>query len=152
MSYIEKSLLPDEQIIYRTKKHWIIFFTPIMWALMAIVLFVNHDPLIAKFAIVPVIGALLTGLNQWLIYVTSDFAVTNKRVLMKEGFFFRHANELRLATVSNMTINQGILGQLLNYGTIIINPFGGNNDIFSEITNPLEFQKQTQSQLDQLGK
>jgi uncharacterized membrane protein YdbT with pleckstrin-like domain len=149
---IDKNLLPDEQVIYRTKKHYIIFFTPFIWVLGTIFLLFNPNPLVVKVAVAPAIAALLTGINQWLNYITSEFVVTNKRVMMKEGFFTRHANELRLATVSNMTVNQSLLGQMLGYGIVVINPFGGNSDIFSDIAQPFEFQKQTQMQLDKLVK
>jgi uncharacterized membrane protein YdbT with pleckstrin-like domain len=147
---IEKNLLPDEQIVYQTRKHFIIFFAPVIWTIATIILLFNSNPLIVKVALAPGIVAALAWLNQWLDYITSVFVVTNKRVMMKEGFFTRHANELRLATVSNMTVNQSLLGQLLDYGIVVINPFGGNNDIFRDIAHPFEFQKQTQTQLDKV--
>jgi uncharacterized membrane protein YdbT with pleckstrin-like domain len=73
-------------------------------------------------------------------------------MLMREGFFFRHANEMRLSTVSNVSVNQSLLGRILNYGTVVIQPFGGNQDVFSEIALPQELQRQTQITLDGLGK
>ncbi len=149
---MDKNLLPDEQIIYRTKKHWIIFFNPVIWAIATVFLLFNSNPLIVKMAIAPAFLTLITGINQWLDYITSKFVVTNKRVMMKEGFFTRHANELRLATVSNMTVNQSLLGQMLDYGIVVINPFGGGSDIFRDIAHPFEFQKQAQAQLDRLVK
>ncbi len=150
MSLIDKTLLPDEQIFYRTKKHFIIFFAPLIWIIAAIFFLLNPNPWIVKAAIAPGAVALLTAMNKWLDYITSEYVVTNKRILMKEGFFFRHSNELRLATISNMTVNQSLLGQWLDYGMVIINPFGGNNDVFPYIAHPLEFQKQAQAQLDKI--
>ncbi len=152
MSTLEKNLLSDEQIIYQTKKHWIIFFAPTAWIVAAVFFAFNANPWVVKVAIAPAIAALILGINQWLTYITSEFVITNKRVLMKEGFFTRHMAELRLATVSTMNVDQSLLGQLLNYGTVIITPFGGREDIFTEIAGPFEFQKQTQMQLDKITK
>ncbi|MEO8963103.1 MAG: PH domain-containing protein [Gammaproteobacteria bacterium] len=152
MKAIDKILLPDEQILYRTKKHLIIFFLPIIWTIVTFIFLFNPNPLIVKISFAPAIAAVVTWIKQWLDYITSEFVLTNKRIIMKEGFFIRHSNEMRLATVSNMTINQGILGQMLDYGTVVINPFGGNNDVFSEIEHPYEFQKQTQMELDKVVK
>lgn len=149
MGFLDKTLLPDEQIVYRTKKHFIIFLIPVVWTIATVCFAFNSNPLVAKIAFAPGIAALLTWVNQWLNYVTADFIVTNKRIIMKEGFFTRHMNELRLATVSNITVNQGLLGQLLNYGNVIINPFGGENDVFIDIAQPFELQKETQEQLEQ---
>jgi len=152
MTHIEKNLLSDEQIIYRTKKHWIIFFAPAAWIIAALFFVFNSNPWVVKAALAPALAALVIGIGKWLNYITAEFVITNKRVMMKEGFFTRHSNELRLATVSNMNVNQSLLGQLLDYGTVIISPFGGREDIFTEIAHPFEFQKQTQTQLDKLVK
>jgi uncharacterized membrane protein YdbT with pleckstrin-like domain len=148
MSALDRSLLPDEQITYRTKKHWIIFTIPVVTLLITLLFLINPNPYVTKVAFFPALAALVVWINTTLNYVTSEFAVTNKRVLMKEGFFVRHMNETRLATISNVNINQSLLGQILNYGTISINTFGGDNDPFSEIAFPIEFQKQLQAQLD----
>lgn len=152
MTSIDKNLLSDEQIVYRTKKHWIIFFAPTAWVIAAIFLVFNSNPWVVKAAIAPALAALVLGIGKWLEYITAEFVVTNKRVLMKEGFFTRHSTELRLATVSNMNVDQSLLGQMLDYGTVVISPFGGVQDIFTEIAHPFEFQKQTQMLLDKIAK
>lgn len=151
MSYIDKNLLPNEQIVYRTKKHFIIFFTPMLWVIAALFFYVNPNPYVAKVTILPAVIALISWLNTLLTYITSDFVVTNKRIMMKEGFFIRHANEMRLSTISTVNITQGIIGQILNYGTLLINAFGGDADSFTEIAHAFEFQKQVQGQIDLLG-
>jgi len=150
MRYINKTLLPDEKIIFRTKKHLIVFYIPALWAIMIIAFLLTPNPLVNKIVFVPIFGAVVTGINQWLDYITADFAVTNKRIILREGFFFRHMNEVQLSKIANIATNQSLLGQLLGYGTVIINPFGGNSDIFSAIDNPLEFQKAAQLQLDNI--
>lgn len=152
MSTINKNLLSDEQIVYRAKKHWIIFLAPFVWLLATLFFLFNPNPLVVKLAVVPAFAAVVLGLNKWLQYITSEFVLTNKRILMREGFFTRHSTELRLGTVSNMNVDQGLLGQLLDFGTVLINPFGGVVDQFTEIARPFEFQKQTQMQLDKIVK
>lgn len=152
MSYVQKSLLPDEKVLFQTGKHPIIFFVPFLWAIMTVAFLLTPNHWVHKAAFIPALVALVTGFNQWLIYVTAEFALTNKRIVMREGFFLRHMNEMRLSTLSNMTINQGILGQLLGYGTVVASPFGGVSDVFSEISHPFEFQKAVQLQLDQVAR
>lgn len=150
MSYVEKSLLPEEKILYRTGKHPIIFFVPAVWVILTAGFLLVPNDLVHKIAFVPALAALFTGFNQWLIYITAEFAVTSRRIIMREGFFFRHMNEMRLSTVSNMTVNQSILGQLLGYGTLVVSPFGSNNDIFTAISHPFVFQRTAQEQLDRV--
>lgn len=152
MSKIEKNLLPDEQILYRTRKHWIIFFAPAVWALAAVIFVFNSNPWVVMAAIAPAAAAVILGFGKWLDYITSEFVLTNKRVMMREGFFTRHTSELRLATVSNMNVDQSLIGQFFDYGTVITSPFGGKEDVFTEIAHPFEFQRQVQMQLDKVAK
>lgn len=151
MRGIEANLLPDEQILYRTRKHYIIFFPPALLTLMTLIFLLNSNPFVVRVAFIPALAALVSWLNEWLDYITSEFAVTNKRIMMKEGFFTRHSNEARLTTITNISTTQSLIGQLLHFGTVIINTFGGMNDAFPEIPNPNEFQKQVQMQLDKLA-
>jgi len=83
----------------------------------------------------------------WLEFQFSEFAVTNKRVMLREGFFVRHANELRLRTISQVNIEQGLIGQLLNYGTVSLNAFGAR-DAYTIIDKPYLFQRTINEQLD----
>jgi hypothetical protein len=41
MNYIDKTLLPDEKVVYRSRPHWIIFFKPFVILFAAIVFFLQ---------------------------------------------------------------------------------------------------------------
>lgn len=152
MAYIDKNLFADETILFRTKKSFIIFLSPLCWTIAAIICFFNSNPYVVKIAFVPALAAIFFWLNQIIQYVFSDFAITNKRILMREGFLYRHTNDTRLTTIANVTVNQSLLGQFLKYGTVFINTFGGEADPFTEIDNPFAFQKILQEQIDQIIK
>lgn len=168
MGYIDNSLSPDEKIVYRTKKHVIIFMVPVVFLLFTCLLcteihfvaMMNNTffmvtrqfPYLEHIHRLPALFMLLltaySGMQQWLIYTTSDYVVTNRRVVMKEGFFARFTSDSRLATVSHVTVDQNLLAQLWNYGTLTINGFGGNQDRFVQVANPSAFQRAVQTQLD----
>jgi uncharacterized membrane protein YdbT with pleckstrin-like domain len=93
---------------------------------------------------------LVSGIQQGLTYSTSDYAVTNMRIIMKQGFFDRYVTDTRLTTISHVMIEQPLLGQILHYGTVIINNFGGSRDAFIQVSRPNEFQKAVQNQLIKL--
>lgn len=151
MGYIDKNLLPDERILFRTKKHLIIFLPTLVLAIVSIFAFkFMHDNEVLQIVEwVPSVIVLLIGTNTALNYLFSDFAVTNKRVMMREGFFFRHANELRVTTISQVNIDQSLIGQILNYGTISLNAFGAY-DTYTMIAEPYTFQKSVNEQLDKM--
>ena len=144
MSYIDRNLLADERVIFRTRKHLIIFLTPVILSILALYPFFSDNFFLREIARLIWIVALILWGHTFLIYYTSEFAVTNKRVMMKEGFFYRHANEMRLATIARVDIDQSLLGQLFNYGNIAINSFGTSVDNFSQIASPNAFQKAVQ--------
>lgn len=152
MTILEKDLLPDEQIIFRTKKSYIIFFMPVVWVCAAIGFLIIPNPIVHKVAVAPLVIAVITGFNQWLDYISSEFAVTNKRVIMREGFFFRHRNETRITAIANVSVDQSLLAQFLNYGTVFIHAFGGDKDPFDDMDKPNDFQKQLQIQQDKVAK
>jgi uncharacterized membrane protein YdbT with pleckstrin-like domain len=147
MSYIDNNLLPGEQITYRTKKSLIIFLFPIFWVVVIAFFLLHPNPMLHQLAFIPEILAVLFWINQYLVYQFSEFAITNIRILMREGFFYRHTNDTRLAVIANVTVNQSLLGQALSYGTVLINSYGGESDPFRDIHAPVKFQKQLQSQL-----
>ena len=153
MSYIDRNLLPDERILFRTKKHLIIFFFPVVWTIFSIYAsdYMNANPILSKMVWAPWVVALIFWCSVWLNYMTSDYAVTNKRLMMREGFFVRHANEMRLTTISQVNVDQSLPGQLLNYGVVSINAFGAY-DSFTMIANPFAFQKVVNEQLDKMVK
>jgi uncharacterized membrane protein YdbT with pleckstrin-like domain len=153
MSYMDKNLLPDERILFRTQKHLIIFFFPAVWTLLcvAFVASLRTNPVIHTIAWVPWLLAFVFWLKVWLEYITSEFAVTNKRVMMREGFFYRHTNEMRLTAISQVNVDQSLVGQLLNYGVVSINAFGAF-DAYTLISQPYLFQKFVNEQLDQVAK
>ncbi len=152
MSYIQKNLVPNEKILFQTKKSLIIFTAPVFFSILAIFFLLNANPFVQKAAILAAIAAGFYWINQLLMYYFSEFAVTNIRVMMREGFFVRHTNDTRLSALANVTVNQSLIGQWLNYGTVFINSFGGASDPFRDIHNPREFEKTLQSQLYSIQK
>lgn len=152
MSYIDKNLLPDERILFRTKKHLILFFFPAIWTVFAFYAsnYMRSDVVILyKLAWLPWLLAFIFWGYAWLEYTFSEFAVTNKRVMMREGFFYRHTNEMRIATISQVNVDQNLLGVMLNFGTVSLNAFGAF-DAYTLIDKPSQFQKTVNEQLDTL--
>jgi uncharacterized membrane protein YdbT with pleckstrin-like domain len=150
MSYIDRNILPGEQIIFRTKKHLIIFFYPLLITLIALYAYdyMHKNAILTQVEWAPSLIALIYAGSVLLEYVTSEFAVTNKRVMMREGFFYRHANEVRINTISQVNVDQTLLGQWLGYGMVSINTFGAF-DAYTMIANPMAFQRSVNEQLDQ---
>jgi uncharacterized membrane protein YdbT with pleckstrin-like domain len=91
--------------------------------------------------------AIVVAFPRYIRFVSSEFAVTNRRVIVKVGLVYRRTLELVLAKVETVGVEQSIMGRVLNYGTIVVTGTGGTKEPFKDIANPLEFRRKVQSQL-----
>lgn len=146
MSYIENNLMNSESIIYSAKLHWIVFLWPAIWLVIALIMFSSGGDAAAAGGGAIVI-AILTGIASFINYSSSEFGITNKRVLAKMGFIRRNSLEVLLTKVEGIQVNQGVLGRILGYGTIVVRGTGGAKDPFHKISAPLEFRRKAQEQI-----
>ncbi|HEY6006950.1 MAG TPA: PH domain-containing protein [Geobacteraceae bacterium] len=140
MGYVEQNLLQGEEVVYRARLHLVIFLAPALLALLGILAFVVSAELAALLLVI----ALLLAVDRYIRLTTSEFAVTNKRVLIKIGLVRRHTLELLLAKVETIGVEQEIFGRIFNYGTIVVTGTGGTKELFAGIAKPLEFRKAVQ--------
>lgn len=117
-NYISNNLIRNEQVEYETDYHWIIFLN----LKAALTLFTK-----------PI-------LDRW----TSEFAITNRRVIIKTGLIARRTLEMNLEKIESVTVDQSILGRILGYGNIQIIGSGGTRETFFKISRPLTFRKRFQ--------
>jgi uncharacterized membrane protein YdbT with pleckstrin-like domain len=145
MGYVESNLLPNEHVTYRARVHRIIYLLPVCVLIIALVVALASGSWIAG-GVLGVIG-LIMMVPPWIRSISSEFAVTNKRVLVKVGLVRRHSLELLLQKVEGIGVDQGILGRILGYGTITVSGTGGTREAFRMIARPLEFRRQVQASL-----
>lgn len=158
--YIDQTLLPDEKIAYWTRPHWIIFSTPVLY-LIACLLLLYLGPHYLRIgfsifgmeayrllALLGLIAAIYTGVTSYIAYTTSEYGVTNKRVVIKVGWIRRDTLEVFLDKIEAVSVYQSIPGRLLGYGTIVVIGTGGSQDPYRYVPNPLQFRKVVQRQID----
>ena len=121
MSYVRNNLIADERIVFETRRHWIAYLS--------------------------LRGLFTLGLWPLIEYWTSEFAITNKRIIVKEGLIYRETLELNLSRVESVSVDQSLVGRMLGYGTITIIGTGGTRERFHRIAHPLEFRKAVQEQI-----
>lgn len=93
---------------------------------------------------------MLPAFLPWLIvYFTTEWAITNRRVLAKRGLIKREAVELRLDRVEPVFVMQTILGCLFNYVMLIISGADASAP-FSYIDSPIQFKNMLNHHLDGL--
>jgi uncharacterized membrane protein YdbT with pleckstrin-like domain len=155
MSYVEKNLLPGEQVVYRTGLHWIALLAPIVFLGLAFAFALwsmlrpqdQASGPIRVFGLVILCVALLVFLVKLVYFRSAEFAVTSKRVMLKVGWMRRHSLELILSKVEAISVDQNFRGRVFGYGTITITGTGGTKETFESLAHPFEFRSQVQGQI-----
>jgi uncharacterized membrane protein YdbT with pleckstrin-like domain len=150
MSYVDSSLLASEHVVYRTRLHWKLFVGPVLFALVVSVplMWIGLYGTWNVLAWIPLGLALLWLFVALIKRQTSEFVVTNKRVLMKVGVFTTRSIDLLLNKVEAITVHQTLAGRLFGYGDIVITGSGGTNEPFASIQSPLVFRNAVQAASD----
>lgn len=148
MSYTESQLLPGERIIYQAHLHWLPFLPAyLLAAVLALAGFAGLVMEVWWLAIAGFIAAAPVVAWTYITQTTSEFSVTDRRVVIKVGFIRRRTHETMLAKVETIGVEQSLIGRLLDYGTIVVMGTGGTREPFRNIARPLEFRRQVQSQI-----
>ena len=151
MSYVDDNLMPGEAVTYRAHLHWVIYLRAVVIAVFGIA-FVAAGFVWPSVNGLAVIGAVLlvvaavVWIAQWVKARTSEFAITNKRVIIKVGLVRRDTLELLLTKVESIGVDQTVMGRVIGYGSIVVVGTGGTREPFKDIARPLDFRKQVQAQ------
>lgn len=151
MGYIESSLIAGEQVVHTARIHWKIFVIPVLLATSGILLarLLGEHPIGIGIAVAFFLVASFFGLRGFVRYKTSEFGVTDKRVIIKVGLIRRQTLETLLAKVEGVGVDQTVLGRILNFGTITISGTGGTKEFFKDVGKPLEFRRAVHEQTTQ---
>ena len=149
MGYVERHLLPNEHVRYKTRLHWVLFLRPAALFVAGLILTgllwrVSQVDWLWYLGVAVVVAALLWGLVHYVELMTSEFAVTTTRLIFKVGLIARYTTELLLAKVESIGVTQGLLGRLLNYGDLTVTGTGGAKEVFRRVRDPIGFRNHVQ--------
>jgi uncharacterized membrane protein YdbT with pleckstrin-like domain len=155
MSYVDDNLLPGESVIYRAQPHWSIFLYPLAWFIFGIAIavyaFATSDSLLNGYlcfgSALLILMAGVGAVTAALVTSTTEFALTDRRIIAKHGILQRRSLEIQLAKVESIRVIQPILGMILDYGTVSVVGTGGTFEAFRNIAKPQALRKQVQARL-----
>jgi uncharacterized membrane protein YdbT with pleckstrin-like domain len=114
-NYVNNHLIRDEHVVFETNFHWVIF--------------ISLRGIFTLF--------IAPAFTRWV----SEFAVTNRRIIIKTGFVARRTVEMNLSKIESVNVDQTVMGRIFGYGSITIIGTGGTRESFHNIARPLEFRK-----------
>jgi Bacterial PH domain len=165
MRYIEASLVPGETIVYQSRLHWIVMLRHILLGLLllagsgVLLSYLLHHPRLgntsehlaeggAAALLVCGIVAIVAGMVR---RNATEMAVTNRRVVVKQGLVNRKTIEMLLNKIETIEVSEPMVGRMLGYGSITIVGTGGTSEPFHKIAHPLQFRSGVQQQLEKLS-
>ena len=139
MAYSTKLLAQDEELVLDLHPHWKALITPVVTLLLTIG--------IAAYAAARVpdgtrqglyrlgIGALALGLligyalRPFLVWLTTHFVITDRRVLMRSGIFARTGRDVPLSRINDITFSHTFVERLLRCGTLVVESAGERGQV-----------------------
>lgn len=155
MSYVKENLTRGERIIYTTNLHWIIFVesvfiisTGLLFSYLGVRYQSNIGSTFTTWIEYLSMAILAFGGVKFLLELirhnTSEFAVTNERIIIKVGVLQRKSLAMHLNKIESIEIDQSIAGRIFGFGAISITGTGNADSNFDLIKNPSKLRQKMQ--------
>ncbi len=157
MAYVDKVLLPDERVLCITTIHGIVYtegflFTicgglltaygsSIIQAIFGQALGQSLSHAVMLVSLLTITVGILLLIGAYVRQVSTELAVTNRRVIAKYGLVARTTYEIMVDRITGANFEQTFFGRLVGYGTVIVHGAGGDISPFEKIGNPEGFHK-----------
>lgn len=125
--YVDNNLISGETVIYRGRTTWWSAFWPIVFSIIFL-------PFTFGLSLVFIIPSIIRVL-------TTEIAITDKRVILKTGLISRNIVELRISRVESLNVSQSVWARILRFGTIVVYGAGNQQGKAVGIANALEFRR-----------
>jgi membrane protein YdbS with pleckstrin-like domain len=168
MKFIKKrNLLETEELLYKPQLHWMYtirhmvlsvpFFLLLLffWAVLR-----RHAGFFGwpeQFVSAAVIRLMFTAVRcvfftavalvllvfVWRIflYLSTEYGVTNKRLIIKRGNIRLVIAEIPFDRIESIYCLRGIMGRIFNYGTICVSGVGGMMPVFYMVSRPFALRR-----------
>ena len=133
MGYLEKNVVSDKEIVKITpKKNPIFLVFKWIWGVLG-----------CWLILIPTIKAI----KATITYCTTEYLVTDRKVMEKYGWISTHTDEMPLTKIENVVVNYTFWGKIFNYGTVRCQGANNNNVTFTDIKDAELIKKQLNEML-----
>ncbi len=149
MGYVTNNLMPGEHILHTAGIHGFVFVRALLLGAVACVLFNvdvlfdvqdKHDIALAAAAFFAFF-AVISLLRAAILKVSTELAITNRRLIVKLGLFGSRTMELSHGKVEGVAVQQGVLGRLFGFGTVVVSGAGGGRIAVGRVRGPHDFRR-----------
>jgi uncharacterized membrane protein YdbT with pleckstrin-like domain len=152
MDYVEKLLGANENITFRTRRHFFVIFGAILKEFLILlacgIAFVFLQTWYAGNPLLIYVGlgiiafwAVISALVDVVRWQNDEFVVTNRRVIRAHGVFNKNILDSSLNKINDVVLQQSMMGRMFNYGTIkILTATEEVINLLDHIRNPIGFK------------
>jgi hypothetical protein len=132
-TYADSLLAEGEVVVHRERKHWLSLLLEsrlalLLWvvavvALLLVLLFRltgNTATITSSVALVAIVLGLIVVGYRWWQWRTSEFLITNRRLLNVRGILNKRSADSSLEKINDAILEENLLGRILNYGDLDI--------------------------------
>ena len=140
-SYVDSVLIQGEEVLHRGKVSMLSMLPAfICGGFLVLMGLVGLMTSISGGGFWFVLGGIWIGV-AYLRRITTELAVTNKRLIAKSGLVSRSTVELNLTKVESVRVEQTVLGRILGYGSIVVGGTGATHAPVPYIAEPMAFKQ-----------
>jgi len=147
--YPEKLLAPGETIAFELKPHWRALIWPacvlVIEVFIATWAFFAFDNTVFRWVVVGV-GVVILSWQvalPFLRWMTTQYVFTSRRIIVRRGLITKQGRDMPLSKVNNVSFEVGILGRILNYGTLEVESASDDGDlVIDDVPNVEDIQRQ----------
>jgi len=140
--------MADERIIFRTQLNWSLYIKGVLFIIAGMAVSGYNKYIALGLVALGLIMALWT----YLIISSSEFVITDRRVLIKTGIININTLETMLNKIEAIHVKQGLIDRMLNSGTITVIGTGGTGSLFNNIDKPFGFRNAVTEQIASVNK
>ena len=145
MAYLDKVLRAGERVHFHGRLHWLIYGHGLLWLLAGVVVLLvalaTNQPDLGRVLALAAIAVLVFA--AWLLVAAgirryaAEFVVTDLRVIVKHGLLSRHTAEMNVSKIESVDVEQGILGRIFGFGTLIVRGTGASLEPLRNVADPI---------------
>lgn len=84
---------------------------------------------------------LLSFAGMMVRKATTEICITSERLILKQGVVARRVDEMSVDRIEGVNVIQGIIGRLVNFGTVIVRGMGVGEVWLPPIADPVGFRR-----------
>jgi uncharacterized membrane protein YdbT with pleckstrin-like domain len=143
MSRLAEGLRFDESILHRARIHWFIFAPAAILVVLALFLSGDLNGYTSRaIAAIAMLLAIPVSVIAGIMKGTTEIVVTSKRLIVRRGALRSDKFEIQLDAIERTSVHQGVVGRLLNFGTIVVMVSGGRSFALDTLHSPALFAEQ----------